>query len=547
MRSGFARALLWGLLLCFAAGLVGLNLLTPFWSDDYVYRFVFDAQHYYDESFSRLVGSWRDIVESQRAHYLCPNGRVVAHTLAQLFLWVGYNGLWSVANTLCFLALGWLMWRFAAASSKGGRELPRWAGYGLTLALYWLLLPHHGQLFFWLTGSCNYQWSALLVLAFLNLLFLPSRRALGWLLFPVALLAGNGNEALSVGLSLALACYAIFRREELCLRQFAGLFCFFVGTASNVFSPGVAARLEMAGESVSDASLLERVVNAWGDLSKVLEQWPHLLLVPLAAMLLAMWPRGRSHPHTFLLLAALLSLALATCVRMVDPRATFGYFLFAGMAALPVVLTLVARLPRWGQGGLALLLGLVVAGQMLEAAGAIPRFAAYERAIVEAARTGDGLVVPQEPAPWSRFVHNTFLTQNCTSMHNRAMAVWYGVPPFAVLTAEEARQVRAVPEEVYARLQPGEACRATEDMFVYRLAAAPTFCQVMGYHVSDEDGGAELRRWRGLVCTVVARGDAHYALVFFDCSAHEAGVCALRLRMMFQHRVEQVVVACGGS
>ncbi len=538
MRECHAKILAWALLLCFAAGLVYLNLITPLWSDDYVYRFVYDARYYYDESFSRLVSSWRDIVDSQKAHYLCPNGRVVAHTLAQTFLWLGHNWLWSVVNTLGFLALGWLLWRFAAVSSKGGRPLHPWAGYLLTLALYWLLLPHHGQLFFWLTGSCNYQWSALLVLAFLNLLFLPAPRAVAWLLFPVALLAGNGNEALSIGLSLALAAYAIFRRLELSLRQFAGLACFFVGTASNVFSPGAAARLEMAGESVSDATMLERVVNAWEDMGNVLASWPNLLLVPFAAMLLAMWTRGRSCYRAWLLLAALLSLALATYVRMIDPRASFGYFLYAGMAALPVLFTLVARLPKRLQGCLAVVLVAVVGKQMLNAAYDIPRFEAYEQAIVEEARRGSGIVVPRQAAPWSRYIHNTFLTENSSGMHNRAVAAYYGLPAFGLLSEAEENMVQAVPEGVYSSLRPGEYCRATAELFVLRLPEAPTSCHATGYHVRGTAPEAAVPRcWRGLACTVLERGGVHYVLIFFDCTAHEAGLCEMRVRVMKGHSV----------
>ncbi len=538
MMSRSCQILTWFVLLLFAAALVYLNLITPLWSDDYVYSFVFDARYYYDESFSRFVSSWRDIVDSQLAHYLCTNGRMVAHTLAQVFLSVGHNWLWSVANALCFLALGWLLWRFAAHSSKGGRDLHPWAGYLLTLALYWLMLPHHGQLCFWLTGSCNYQWSALLVLAFLNLLFLPAPRAVAWLLFPVALLAGNSNESLSLGLSLALGCYAIFRREELGLRQVAGLICFFAGTGSNVFSPGVAARLEMAGESVSHATLLERVANAWEDVGRVLEQWPLLLLLPLAAMLLALWPRGRSRYRAWLLLAALLSLALAVYVRMIDPRASFGYFFYAGMAALPVVFTLVARLPQVLRWGLAVLLALLVGREMLNAAWDIPRFEAYEQAIVAEARLGSGMVQPPRHVPWSRYIHNSFLTVNSSGMHNRAMAAYFGTPAFGVVSEQELRLLQAVPPQAYSSLQPGEYCRATEELFLLRLEQRPDCCQASGYHVPEEDPvESGPRRWNGLPCTVVEREGAPYVLIFFDCSAHEAGLCEMRLRLMQQHKL----------
>ncbi len=530
--------LAWSVLSLFAAALVYLNLITPLWSDDYVYRFVFDARYYYDESFSRFVASWRDILDSQTAHYLCTNGRMVAHTLAQIFLSVGHNWLWSVVNSLVFLALAWLLWRFAVHSSKGGRELNPWAGYLLTLALYWLMLPHHGQLFFWLTGSCNYQWSALLVLAFLNLWLLPAPRALSWLLYPVAILAGNGNEALSIGLALSLMAYVVFKHHELNWRQLAGLACFFLGTGSNVFSPGAAARLEMAGDSVADAVLLERVVNAWEDMGKVLASWPQLLLIPFASMVLAMLPRGRSRYRAWLLLAALLSLALATYVRMIDPRATFGYFLFASMAALPVLFTLFARLPQWLRWAVAVAVALVIGKQMLNAAYDIPRFEAYEQEIVAEARRGTGYVVPQRAAPYSRYIHNTFLTENSSGMHNRAMAAYFNTPAFGLLTPEELSQVQAVPKEAYTGLLPGEYCRATETLFLLRLPEAPTSCHATGYHVR---GAAPVvaapRSWRGLACSVLERDGVHYVLIFFDGSAHEAGLCEIRVRIMQGHEL----------
>ncbi len=314
------------------------------------------------------------------------------------------------------------------------------------------------------------------------------------------------------------------------------MLCFFLGTASNVFSPGAAARLEMAGESVSEASLPERVVNALEDMGAVLESWPHLLLVPFAAMLLAMWPRGRSRYRAWLLLAALLSLALATYVRMIDPRASFGYFLYAGMAALPVLFTLVARLPKTLAWCLAVGLTLVIGKQMLNAAYDIPRIAAYEQAIVEEARRGTGIVVPKQPAPWSRYNHATFLTQNSSGMHNRAMAAYYGTPAFSVLSEAEAKLVQAVPAEAYRSLNAGEYCRATEDIFLLRLAEAPTSCHATGYHVPEKAPAVALPRcWRGLSSTVQEREGAHYVLIFFDCTAHEAGLCEMRVRLMQGH------------
>ncbi len=536
------QILAWVLLFCFTAGLVYLNLITPLWSDDYVYRFVFDAKHYYDESFSRLVSSWADIRESQVAHYCCTNGRLVAHTLAQIFLFCGQGWLWSVLNSLCFVATVWLLWRFACHGGRGCRDAgQRWAGFLLTLALYWLLLPHPGQLFFWLTGSCNYQWSALLVLLFLNLLFLPAPRSVAWLLFPLALLAGNGNEALSLGLAASLFVHAVFRRHELERRQLAGLLCFWLGTASNVFSPGAAARLEMAGDSVTSASAAERLTDMCSDLDKVFAETPALLVVPLAALVLSVLPWwGRARCRGRLFMAALISLALALYVRMLDPRATFGFYLYASLAALPVVLGIFASLPRWCRLAVGAALAAVSGQCMLNAAYDIPRFAAYEQSVVQAARAGCGFVVPEQAAPYSRYNHSTFITQNSVGMHNRALAAYFGTPPFGLLRAEEWAEVQAVPDSAYRALEVGEHSHATEGIFLMRLPEMPSACHVTGYWVPEDARDARPRCWGGLACSVVEREGGLYLIIFFDGNAHEAGLCELRVRLMEGHRVRSI-------
>ncbi len=528
------RIAAWALLLAFSAALVYLNLISPLWGDDYVYLYVFDARYYFDESFSRLVSSWQDILDSQLAHYRCTNGRFAAHTLAQGFLAWGRGWPWALLNTLCLVANAWLIWRFTCRRPGEGSGA-RWQGFLLTLGLYWLFLPHPGQLFFWLTGSCNYQWAALFVLAFLNLLFLPAPRALAWLLCPVAFLAGNGNEALSLGLALALAGYALWKRRALGLRWFAGLACFFLGTASNVFSPGVAARMEMAGEGVAEAELWTRCVNAVEDIGKVLADWPSLLLVPLAALLISLLPCGRSQQRSFLLPAALLSLGLAVCVRMIDPRATFGGYLYAFMLALPVVLTLFDMLPRWvralGGGALALCVGM----GLLNAAYDIPRFEAYERSLVEAARAGERCVLPQADAPYSPYNHSSFLIANRAGMHNRALAAWFGVPRFGVFKPWEMDLLHSVAPAAYESLrQPGEYCRANENVFLIRLPQEPTSCLVTGCQAADDEH-AEPRCCCGFSTAVVEKQGAHYLLIFFTGQASEEDLAELRLRLIEGH------------
>ncbi len=518
----------------FCAGLVWLNLITPLWGDDYVYRFVFDALYYYDDSFCRLVGSWKDIWDSQCAHYLCTNGRFVAHTLAQGFLFAGQGLPWALANTLCLVASVWLLLRFAIRRPEP-EPRRRWQQFLLTLTLYWLLMPHNGQLFFWLTGSCNYQWAALLVLAFLNLWLLPVPRWLAWLLYPVAFLAGNSNEALSLGLAVSLVGFAAWRHRALRLRQFAGLACFLLGTASNVFSPGVAARIEMAGESVSSADLWTRCLNAVSDISKALEDCPHLLLVPLAALLIGFLPWGRSRRRSCLLPAAVLSLCLAIYVRMIDPRATFGFFLYSFMLGVPVVLHLFGRLPRSLRLACGALLVAMVGMDFHRASQDIPRYEAYEQAIVQEARQGNCHIVPASPAPYGLHNHSSYLVSNSSGIHNRALAAYYGVPRFGVLRGKELRQLRSVPRQAYEMLrQPGEYCHAGDNVILVRLPSEPTSCLVKGYS-SPNAKHAWPRCWGGFSTALEEQGGAWYLLIFYSAKARASALPELRLRLIEGH------------
>lgn len=72
--------------ICFLVAVVGvciymLNYYTPLYADDYSYSFSFNTGY--------KIDSLIDIVQSQKIHYQTMNGRVVTHTLAQIFLWLG--------------------------------------------------------------------------------------------------------------------------------------------------------------------------------------------------------------------------------------------------------------------------------------------------------------------------------------------------------------------------------------------------------------------------------------------------------------------------
>lgn len=136
------------LLLLFAGSFV-FNSMTPLVADDYTYCFSFD-------DWSRITSPGQ-IPASMRAHRVSTNGRVLPHTLVQLFLMLP-KPVFNLVNAFNAALLGFLIWLYAR----------RRAGLVLLAAFaVWNSMPDFGQVFLWLDGAVNYSWGLSLFLLFL--------------------------------------------------------------------------------------------------------------------------------------------------------------------------------------------------------------------------------------------------------------------------------------------------------------------------------------------------------------------------------------------
>lgn len=143
-----------------------LNYCTPLIFDDYIYSFVFSDYSMgfpLPESAVR-ISSIKDIVLSQWNHYFFWGGRTVAHTLAQLFLWQG-KYLFNILNAACFVLLlveiCWIVNKGEITFLFSKQELLYIFG------LFWIFSIGLGDVSVWLTLSCNYLWTTVLLLGFL--------------------------------------------------------------------------------------------------------------------------------------------------------------------------------------------------------------------------------------------------------------------------------------------------------------------------------------------------------------------------------------------
>lgn len=127
--------------------MLALNCLTPYVSDDFVYRISFATK--------TPVTNIGDVVRSMYVHCFAMNGRVVSHFFGQTFmLWPKL--VFNTCNALIYTALMVLLYR--AANYHRERNLLLFAAI---CAAFWYYMPVFGQVAVWQIGSVNYLWGLL--------------------------------------------------------------------------------------------------------------------------------------------------------------------------------------------------------------------------------------------------------------------------------------------------------------------------------------------------------------------------------------------------
>ena len=233
-----------------------LNSLIPrAFGDDYLYAFVWQGHSMFiplTEDAVR-ISSLKDIFVSQWSHYFTWSGRAVSHTIIQLFLWLGkpvFNIFNAAVSVLLIMEIYW-------CAHKGKMSTQFNAGMVCCIAfMLWAFTPGFSGVFLWISGACNYLWTAVFLLAFL----LPYIRKyyafedkltenvfFAFLMFLLVVIVGcsNVNSICWVIMLLLVFLFANRRRKEMESWMFTGLAGLITGYALLMFAPGNIARLHV--------------------------------------------------------------------------------------------------------------------------------------------------------------------------------------------------------------------------------------------------------------------------------------------------------------
>lgn len=207
-----------------AALVCALSLYIVWYGDALLYQFSFAT----GEPLQGVAG----IPASQYWHFFTTNGRLVAHTLVQVFCGVIGQTPFAVCNAFAYVCLILLLLKYAGCN---------WRTWPMTLAAALLTLffcdtsyiPPH---------QIGYIWMSCTALAFLIVYDRQTTEKAGagtcMLLFLIGLICGNGNEAIDLGIGVAIGVDMLRRGRSYGVRCLMLLAGFGIGVCLLCLSPG---------------------------------------------------------------------------------------------------------------------------------------------------------------------------------------------------------------------------------------------------------------------------------------------------------------------
>ncbi len=225
--------------LILTAIIIGLFSYYNIWlGDDVSY-----AYHCGDKN--KHISSLYEIIQSQNVHYFTTNGRYLAHILVQ-----GFCGLWgilpfSIINSLMYILFFLAIFRLSNITLENVKGVASVIILGL-LAFQTKMQP-----------SCQigFVWMFTLTMWLLILFFRSESKKSIWICILcglIAIIIGNGQEALNLGVCVAFFIYCITNMKKMSAIQYCIMIGFWIGSLTNFLAPGTLNRGSgMAGVSIN--------------------------------------------------------------------------------------------------------------------------------------------------------------------------------------------------------------------------------------------------------------------------------------------------------
>lgn len=308
-----------------------LNYLTPLLADDYSYSNMLDGSS---------INSIGDIIINQIGHYFKWGGRSISHTIAQVFLVFISKNIFNILNSLVYVLLIYLIYKIAKPEDKEKPSL-----LIVIHLLLWFVLPVFGQTCLWIIGSCNYLWTTLIILTFLNFyknLEIKKDSILKIIfMFILGIIAGWTNENTSFGLLVIILGILITqkiknKKEELPIWTKTGFIGVLIGFIILIIAPGNFIRNEaFADETFIVIKLINRIAKYTMHLTEYLLP---LIIITTILISIILYHKKKIKPTIFIyLIGAFFTIYSMTLSPTFPPRAWFGVIVFMIIAIISLL------------------------------------------------------------------------------------------------------------------------------------------------------------------------------------------------------------------
>lgn len=315
IKENKSAAIYWGYLAIIGVIFYLMNCYTPFRSDDWHYCFIYGT--------TEPIDSFSDIIKSQYIHYFQVNGRFIPHFIVQFFDGIAGKEWFNFFNAIVFFIFLHLLTK--TINNKNENKI---ATLSIITLLIFFIIPGFKNCFLWMSGACNYLWSATFLLYFNSLLSKDTHKKYYPLLFIYGWICGWTHEGLVIGLLIGYFFYYIIYRNKIYTSNYYLLIGFIIGTFLLVFSPASINR------ALSHSAPIQEPWSLIKDYIVALLNMDNIRMLPLLLFLLYV-TRKKIHLRQYLTnnivwIAAIISLFLFVLfTKHASEHSRFGFELFA--------------------------------------------------------------------------------------------------------------------------------------------------------------------------------------------------------------------------
>lgn len=368
--------LYWGYLFIFGIIFYLMNVLTPFYIDDWHYQFKYGT--------TIPIQSISDILESQYKHYFQMNGRFIPHFIVQFFDGIAGKAIFNIANTFIFLVFIHLLPKVITHKSTNNILLS-----SIFLFIIVTFSTMFGEWYLWMSGACNYLWTATFLIIFHYMLFFCQikYKLLYPLLFIWGVICGWTNESIVIGAGVGYFLYFLTNYNHITTARLFLLTGFYCGIIFLIIAPSNFNRAINTG--TFDSFNLMSYIWTLISLKKL-----SILSILFLFVLLSTYNKTILNfikNNIFIIISLIISICFIILIKTGSSRAHFGVFFFSLILVLKFIATINNVKPLFYLSIIILLIGTFPIIST-----AAKNYHEYQNLISQIKKTNNGIICTNE-------------------------------------------------------------------------------------------------------------------------------------------------------